>query len=163
MVTRSDKDIQTMQINSLESKSTKTEPITVADADNALDIDNSESNSSVRVSTSGDHIISLSSPETVQSDIKQQQSSTSYFSSRSHIQTNRQSHSSFSINKNEEFQFEVPEEAPVFVPTEQEFKNPLTYISKIRSIAEKYGICKIRPPAVSLFSLFLARLSLFKK
>lgn len=67
---------------------------------------------------------------------------------RSHLQS-RHPHSSFSINKNEEFEFEVPEEAPVFVPTEQEFKNPLTYISKIRPIAEKYGICKIRPPAVS--------------
>lgn len=66
---------------------------------------------------------------------------------RSHLQS-RHPHSSFSINKNEEFEFEVPEEAPVFVPTEQEFKNPLTYISKIRPIAEKYGICKIRPPAV---------------
>lgn len=69
---------------------------------------------------------------------------------RSHLQS-RHPHSSFSINKNEEFEFEVPEEAPVFVPTEQEFKNPLTYISKIRPIAEKYGICKIRPPAVSSF------------
>lgn len=61
----------------------------------------------------------------------------------------RQPHSSFSIIKNEEFEFEVPEEAPVFIPNEQEFKNPLTYISKIRSIAEKYGICKIKPPPVS--------------
>lgn len=69
---------------------------------------------------------------------------------RSHLQS-RHPHSSFSINKNEEFEFEVPAEAPVFVPTEQEFKNPLTYISKIRPIAEKYGICKIRPPAVSSF------------
>lgn len=60
-------------------------------------------------------------------------------------QTNR----SFSANKNEEFVFEVPGEAPVFVPTQEEFKNPLTYINKIRPIAEKYGICKIRPPSVS--------------
>lgn len=57
--------------------------------------------------------------------------------------------SSFSVNKNEEFSFEVPAEAPVFVPTVEEFKNPLTYINKIRPIAEKYGICKIRPPSVS--------------
>lgn len=60
----------------------------------------------------------------------------------------RHAHSSFSLSKNEEFDFEVPEEAPVFVPSEQEFKNPLTYISKIRPIAEKYGICKIKPPPV---------------
>lgn len=71
---------------------------------------------------------------------------------RSHLQS-RNPHSSFSINKNEEFEFEVPDEAPVFIPTEQEFKNPLTYISKIRPIAEKFGICKIRPPAVSSMHL----------
>lgn len=67
----------------------------------------------------------------------------------------RQSNRSFSANKNEEFMFEVPAEAPVFVPTIDEFKNPLTYINKIRPIAEKYGICKIRPPSVSqLFYFF---------
>lgn len=65
-------------------------------------------------------------------------------------QSSRHAHSSFSIIKNEEFDFEVPEEAPVFVPTEQEFKNPLTYINKIRPIAEKYGICKIKPPPVNI-------------
>lgn len=54
-----------------------------------------------------------------------------------------------SMEKYEEFQFEVPPECPIFVPTADEFKNPLTYIAKIRPIAEKYGICKIRPPAVS--------------
>ena len=61
----------------------------------------------------------------------------------------RQLHSSYSANKNEEFEFEVPAEAPVFVPTVEEFKNPLSYINKIRPVAEKYGICKIRPPSVS--------------
>lgn len=70
---------------------------------------------------------------------------------------------SFSANKNEEFVFEVPGEAPVFVPTIEEFKNPLTYINKIRPIAEKYGICKIRPPSVSLtkFIFFLILSKLF--
>lgn len=63
------------------------------------------------------------------------------------------SNTQFSSNKNEEFQFEVPPEAPVFTPTEDEFKNPLIYISKIRSIAEKFGLCKIKPPAVSVFSI----------
>lgn len=55
-----------------------------------------------------------------------------------------------SMEKFDEFQFEVPPECPIFVPTLDEFKNPLTYIAKIRPIAEKYGICKIRPPQVSV-------------
>lgn len=129
-----------MQINSIESsKSTKTEPIETIDLDS---------------SPSKNDVISIESPETTSAaattDIKptsaNPQSSASS-SSRPHIA--RQTHSSFSIIKNEEFEFEVPEEAPIFVPNEQEFKNPLTYISKIRPIAEKYGICKIRPPPVS--------------
>lgn len=53
----------------------------------------------------------------------------------------------WSSAKSEEFQFEIPPEAPVFRPTLDEFENPLTYISKIRPIAEKFGICKIIPPA----------------
>lgn len=54
----------------------------------------------------------------------------------------------------EEFVFQIPEEAPVFEPTVTEFADPLRYISKIRPIAEKSGICKIRPPSVScLFGL----------
>lgn len=137
-----------MQINSIESsKSTKTEPIETIDLDS---------------SPSKNDVISIASPETTTTttttDLKStpvniQSSSTAHSSSsssRPHItQSARQTHSSFSIIKNEEFEFEVPEEAPIFVPNEQEFKNPLTYISKIRPIAEKYGICKIRPPPVS--------------
>lgn len=63
-----------------------------------------------------------------------------------------QSQTNFSWNKNEEFNFHVPPEAPVFTPNIEEFKNPLLYISKIRPIAEKYGICKIKPPPVSILS-----------
>lgn len=38
-------------------------------------------------------------------------------------------------------------QGPTFFPTVEEFEgNPLHYISKIRPVAEKYGICKIVPP-----------------
>uniref|UniRef100_A0A182RQF4 [histone H3]-trimethyl-L-lysine(4) demethylase n=1 Tax=Anopheles funestus TaxID=62324 RepID=A0A182RQF4_ANOFN len=52
-----------------------------------------------------------------------------------------------SLDKCDDFQFNVPPEAPVFEPSEEDFKNPLVYINKIRPTAEKYGICKIRPPS----------------
>lgn len=38
-------------------------------------------------------------------------------------------------------------EAPAFHPTEKEFQDPLDYIEKIRGKAEKFGICRIIPPA----------------
>ena len=44
--------------------------------------------------------------------------------------------------------FIPPPEAPVFEPTWEEFQEPLVYIAKIKPIAEKAGICKIRPPPV---------------
>lgn len=71
--------------------------------------------------------------------------------------------SSFSVNKNQDFEFAVPTEAPVFVPTIEEFRNPLTYINKIRPVAEKYGICKIRPPPVSTLNYyFFSSFSFFR-
>lgn len=51
-----------------------------------------------------------------------------------------------SSNKYSDFKFKVPPEAPVFEPTDEDFENPLRYIDKIRPVAEKCGICKIRPP-----------------
>lgn len=116
---------------------------------NTFDSGNNDNNFIIGKGFSDDDIINLGSPELCQND-NAPSSPQHLQTARSHLlQSNRHPHSSFSLNKNEEFEFEVPEEAPVFIPTEQEFKNPLTYISKIRPIAEKYGICKIRPPAVS--------------
>lgn len=46
-------------------------------------------------------------------------------------------------------EFIPPPECPVFEPSWEEFQDPLGYIAKIRPIAEKSGICKIRPPPVS--------------
>ncbi|KAF4526573.1 hypothetical protein B566_EDAN009589, partial [Ephemera danica] len=48
----------------------------------------------------------------------------------------------------ETFGFKRPPEAPVFRPTEEEFKNPFEYIAKIRDVASLAGICKIKPPKV---------------
>ena len=50
-----------------------------------------------------------------------------------------------------DFEFRRPESAPTFYPNAQEFQQPLAYIAKIRSEAEKYGICKIKPPPVSFW------------
>lgn len=54
-----------------------------------------------------------------------------------------------------DFEFGIPPEAPVFEPTPEEFLDPLGYIAKIRPIAEKSGICKIKPPPVSITHLFI--------
>lgn len=70
------------------------------------------------------------------------------------------SHPHLQMDKCDEFEFEVPEEAPVFIPTAEEFKNPLLYIQKIRPLAEKFGICKIKPPAVSIFGRWRGGLSI---
>lgn len=48
------------------------------------------------------------------------------------------------------FDFVRPMEAPTFSPSEEEWSDPLAYINKIRPIAEKAGICKIKPPMVRL-------------
>ena len=48
-----------------------------------------------------------------------------------------------------EGEFIAPPEAPVFEPTWEEFQDALGYINKIRPIASKTGICRIKPPPVS--------------
>lgn len=49
-------------------------------------------------------------------------------------------------------EFIPPPEAPVFQPTMEEFRDPVAYISKIRPVVVNTGICKIRPPSVSLIT-----------
>lgn len=51
-------------------------------------------------------------------------------------------------------EFIRPPEAPVFQPTAEEFKDPVSYISKIRPVVLNTGICKIKPPLVRIFLLF---------
>ncbi|KAF3796355.1 Lysine-specific demethylase [Nymphaea thermarum] len=41
----------------------------------------------------------------------------------------------------------VINEAPVFYPSEEEFKDTLKYIASIRQMVEPYGICRIIPPS----------------
>uniref|UniRef100_A0A667YKH1 [histone H3]-trimethyl-L-lysine(4) demethylase n=1 Tax=Myripristis murdjan TaxID=586833 RepID=A0A667YKH1_9TELE len=43
-------------------------------------------------------------------------------------------------------EFKPPPECPVFEPSLEEFGDPFAFINKIRPIAEKTGICKVRPP-----------------
>ncbi|KAJ8386387.1 hypothetical protein AAFF_G00170920 [Aldrovandia affinis] len=43
-------------------------------------------------------------------------------------------------------EFMPPPECPVFEPSWEEFSDPFAFINKIRPIAEKTGICKVRPP-----------------
>ena len=50
--------------------------------------------------------------------------------------------------------FITPPEAPVFQPSEEEFRDPIAYLTKIRPVVVNTGICKIRPPAVSILSPF---------
>ena len=38
-------------------------------------------------------------------------------------------------------------EAPVYKPTEKEFRDPMKYIQSIRKEAEPFGLAKIIPPA----------------
>nr|XP_015197730.1 PREDICTED: lysine-specific demethylase 5B isoform X1 [Lepisosteus oculatus] len=44
-------------------------------------------------------------------------------------------------------EFIPPPECPVFEPSWEEFADPFAFINKIRPIAEKTGICKVRPPS----------------
>ena len=47
-----------------------------------------------------------------------------------------------------EYDFKPPPECPVFTPNNEEFKDALAYMEKIKPIAELHGIIKIRPPPV---------------
>lgn len=52
------------------------------------------------------------------------------------------------MDRRQDVGFVRPPEAPVFEPTWEEFRDPMSYIETIRPVGEKYGICKIRPPPV---------------
>nr|XP_028602828.1 coiled-coil domain-containing protein 77-like [Podarcis muralis] len=49
-------------------------------------------------------------------------------------------------------EFVPPPECPVFEPSWEEFSDPLGFIGRIRPLAEKTGICKIRPPKLPFIS-----------
>lgn len=38
-------------------------------------------------------------------------------------------------------------DAPTFYPSEEDFKDPLDYFEIIKPVAQKYGICRVVPPA----------------
>ncbi|XP_050428448.1 uncharacterized protein LOC126838229 isoform X2 [Adelges cooleyi] len=38
-------------------------------------------------------------------------------------------------------------DAPTFYPTEEEFKDPLEYFETVKHVAQKFGVCRIVPPA----------------
>ncbi|KAG4990102.1 hypothetical protein JHK87_023559 [Glycine soja] len=57
----------------------------------------------------------------------------------------------------------VLEEAPIFHPTEEEFKDTLKYIASIRSKAEPYGICRIVPPTCWKSPCSLEKKNLWEK
>ena len=46
--------------------------------------------------------------------------------------------------------FITPPEAPVFQPSAEEFRDPIAYLTKIRPVVVNTGICRIRPPSVSV-------------
>lgn len=68
-------------------------------------------------------------------------------SSLSAISASKSDPGEFSTDSDGRFTFHVPNEAPVFSPNNEEFQDPLLYINKIRPYAEKFGICKIKPPS----------------
>lgn len=38
-------------------------------------------------------------------------------------------------------------DAPTFYPSEEDFKDPLAYFEIVKPVAQRYGICRVVPPA----------------
>lgn len=54
-----------------------------------------------------------------------------------------------------ENEFVPPPQCHVFEPTKEDFKDPLAFIARIRSVAETTGICKVIPPKVIKYEFCL--------
>ena len=87
--------------------------------------------------------------------ISDQQTITTTTNLQSNLKSGISYSNTFNKLNHDKFHFKQPPIAPVYRPTKEEFQlGPLNYIAKIRDEAEKYGICKIVPPPVSLISIF---------
>ena len=59
-----------------------------------------------------------------------------------------------------EYDFVAPPECPCFTPTVEEFQDALSYLEKIKPIAEQHGIIKIRSPRVrKMYNLRLRKIN----
>ncbi|XP_067135664.1 uncharacterized protein [Centruroides vittatus] len=85
----------------------------------------------------------ITSPGTTSTSLPRRRSRTTSFSKKLKLDDNSPGKdSTTSIQDNPKIL-----NAPVFYPSQEDFLDPLEYIKKIQPEAEKFGICKIVPPA----------------